>query len=143
MKLDKKQMYKKCIVVLICLSIVGNLAHGTVLCFGSNGHIELESAFHERCYDPVHSSAPNQNQLSPEAEHEKGKHCGPCVDVPISIGLAKIFHTSTKLNPTFPAPVTNMIVLTDKFDFSAYNSASNTFSATSYFTPLRTVILLV
>ncbi len=143
MKLDEKQMYKKCIVVLICLSIVGNLAHGTVLCFGSDGHTELESAFHERCGDPVHSSAPDPKKLSRKAEHEICKHCGPCVDIPISIGLAKISQTSTKLNPTFPAPVTNMIVLTDKFDFSAYNSALYTFAATSYFTPLRTVVLLV
>lgn len=143
MKLDKKQMYKKCIVVLICLSIVSNLAHGTVLCFGSDGHIEIEAAFHECCDHPVHSSAPDQNQLSCEAEYEISKHCGPCIDIPISIGLAKISRTSTKLNPTFPAPVINMVVLTDKFDFSAYNSASNTFAATSYFTPLRTVILLV
>jgi len=142
-KLDKKQMYKKCFVVLICLSIAGNLAHGTVLCFGSDGHTELESAFHERCDDPVHSYAPDQSQLSSEDEHEICKHCGPCVDIPISIGLAKISHTSTKLNSPFPAPVTNMIVFTDKFDFSAYNSATNAFSATSYFAPLRTVILLV
>ena len=143
MNLDKKQLYKRCIVVLICLSIAGNLVHGTVLCFGADGHTELESAFHERCDHPVHSYASDQNQLSCESEHERGKHCEPCVDVPISIGLAKISHTSTKLNSTFPVPVTNMIVLTDKFDFPAYNSASNTFAATSYFAPLRTVILLV
>ncbi len=143
MKLAKKQMYKKCFIVLICLLIAGNLTHGTVLCFGADGHIELESAFHERCDHPVHSYPSDQNQLSSEAEHEIGKHCGSCVDVAISIGLAKISRASTQLNPTFPAPVANMIVLTDKFDFSAYNSASNTFSATSYFTPLRTVILLV
>ena len=142
-KLAKKQMYKKCIVVLICLLIAGNFTHQTVLCFGADGHIELEFAFHERCGHPVHSYASDQNQLSFEAEHEIGEHCEPCVDVPISIGLAKISHPSTKLNSTFPAPVTNVIVLTDKFDFSAYNSASNTFTATSYFTPLRTVILLV
>ena len=143
MKLAKKQMYKKCFVVLICLLIAGNLTHGTVLCFGADGHTELESAFHEHCDDPVHSSAPDQNQLSYEAEHEKGKHCEPCVDVPISIGLAKISRASTKLNPAFPAQVTNMIVLTDKYNLPAYNSASNTFAAPSYFTPLRTVILLV
>ena len=143
MKLAKKQMYKKCFVVLICLLIAGNLTHGTVLCFGADGHIELESAFHERCDHPVHSYPSDQNQLSSEAEHEIGKHCGSCVDVAISIGLAKISRASTQLNPTFPAPVANMIVLTDKFDFSAYNSATNTFAAPSYFTPLRTVILLV
>ena len=143
MKLAKKQMYKKCFVVLICLLIAGNSAHGTVLCFGADGHTEFESAFHERCDDPVHSYASDQNQLSYEAEHEIGKHCGPCVDVPISIGLAKISRASTQLNPIFPAPATNVIVATDKLNFSICNFASNTFAATSYFTPLRTVILLV
>jgi len=142
-KLAKKQMYKKCIAVFICLLIAGNLTHGTVLCFGSDGHIEIESAFHERCDHPVHSYASDQNQLSSEAEHEIGKHCGPCVDVLIFIGLAKISRASTQLNPIFPAPATNVIVATDKLNFSICNFASNTFIATSYFTPLRTVILLV
>jgi len=136
-------MYRKSIVVLICLLIVGNSAHGTVLCSGADGHIEIESAFHERCDDPVHSQPAGQKQLSYEADHQKSKHCEPCVDVPISIGLAKIARASKQLNPTFPAPVTNVIVAADKLNFSAYNSASNTFAATSYFTPLRTVILVV
>jgi len=141
--LAKKQMYKKCFVVFICLLIAGNLTHGTVLCFGADGHIELESAFHERCDHPVHSYPSDQNQLSSEAEHETGKHCGSCVDVAISIGLAKISRSSTQLNPTFQVPATNVILSTDKLSFSVCNFASNTFAATSYFTPLRTVILLV
>ena len=142
-KIAGKQMYKKCIVVLICLLIVGNPAHRVVLCFGAEGHIEIEPAFHERCDDPVHSYASDKNQLSFEAGHEKGKHCEPCVDVPISIGLAKISHVSKQLNLTLPVPATNVIVAADKFNFSAYNSAPNAFDATSYFTPLRTVILVV
>lgn len=142
-KIAKKQLYKKCIVVFICLLIAGNLTHSTVLCFGADGHIELESAFRKCCNDLVHSSASDQKQFSPEAEHEIGKHCGPCVDVPISIGLAKISRASTQLNPIFPAPATNVIVATDKLNFSVCNFASSTFVATSYFTPLRTVILLV
>ena len=143
MNLAKKQMYKKCFVVFICLLIAGNLTHGTVLCFGADGHIELESAFHERCDHPVHSYPSDQNQVSSEAEHEIGEHCEPCVDVPISIGLAKITLVPEQLNSTFPAPATNVVVLANKFNLSAYNFASNTFAAPSYFTPLRTVILLV
>ncbi|MBA7484223.1 hypothetical protein ES707_19747 [subsurface metagenome] len=143
MKLAKKQMYKKYFVVFICLLIAGNSAQGVVLCFGGDGHIELESAFHKQCEDPVHSYTSEQNQLSYQVDHIKGKHCAPCVDVPISIGLAKISHTPKQLNPTFPVPATNMIVGTDKPNSSAYNFAPNTFVATSYFTPLRTVILLV
>lgn len=136
-------MCKKYVVVFICLLIIGNLAQGTVLCFGADGHIELEYAFHKCCDHQVHSSATGQNQLSREAGHEKDKHCEPCVDIPISIGLAKIFHTPKRLNPTFPVPATNVIVLIDNLIFSAYNSISNTLETTSYFTPLRTVILLV
>ena len=144
-KIAKKQMYKKCIIVFICLLIASNSAHGTVLCFGADGHTEIESAFHERCNDPVHSHAPEENQLSYNANHEKTKHkhCEPCVDIPIYISLAKISHTPKQLNPTFPVPATNTIIGADKPDSSAYNSASSTFVATSYFTPLRTVILLV
>lgn len=144
LKLAKKQTYKKCIVVFICFLIAGNLAHWKVLCcFGADGHIEIESAFHERCNDPVHSYAPGQNQLSYKAHHVEGKHCEPCVDIPISIGLVKISHIPKQLNPTFPVTATNIIIGAYKPNYSAYNFTSNTFAATSYFTPLRTVILLV
>ncbi len=142
-KRAKKQIYKECVIVLICLLIVGNSAHGTVLCFGSDGHIEIESAFHERCDDPAHSQPTDQKQLSYQSDHVKDKHCEPCVDIPISTDLAKITSVPKHLNSTFPAPVTNVIVLADKFNLSAYNSASSAFDATSYFTPLRSVILLI
>jgi hypothetical protein len=121
----------------------GNLAHGAVLCFGVDGHIEIESAFHERCDDPAHSQPTDQNQLSYQSDHVKDKHCEPCVDIPISIGLAKIARLPKQLNFTFPAPATNVIVLANKFDLSAYNSDSSAFDAASYFTPLCTVILLI
>jgi len=136
-------MYKKCIVVLICLLIIGNLGEGTVLCFGADGHIEIESAFHERCDDPAHSQPTDQKQLSYQSDHIKDKNCEPCVDIPISISFAKISRVTKQLNPTFPVLSTNVIILTDKLDFSAYNSISNTFVDTSYFTPLCTVILLI
>ncbi len=143
MKLARKQIYKKCFVVLICLIMFGNLAHGVVLCFGSDGHIEFESAFHERCDDSAHSQPTDQNQLSYQVDHVEDRHCEPCVDIPIYIGLAKIARVSKQLNSTFPAPVTNVIVLANKFNLSAYNSASNSFDAAPYFTPLCTVILLI
>jgi len=142
-KLARKQIYKKCFVVLICLLMFGNLAHGAVLCFGSDGHIEIESAFHERCDDSAHSQPTDQNQLSYQVDHVEDRHCEPCVDIPISISLAKITRVSKQLNSTFPVPPTNVIVLANKFKLSAYNSASNTFDAAPYFTPLCTVILLI
>ena len=140
-KRARKQIYKKCFVVLICLLIAGNSTHGVVLCFGVDGHIEIESAFHERCDDPAHSQPTDQKQLSYQSDHIKDKHCEPCVDIPISIGLAKITRVSKQLNSTFPAPA--VVVLANRFNLSAYNLPSSAFDAASYFTPLCTVILLI
>ncbi|MHC4456936.1 MAG: hypothetical protein ACYS0I_07555 [Planctomycetota bacterium] len=143
-KIAKKQICKKCVIVLICLLICGNSAQGSVLCFGADGHTEIELAFQQRCNEPrVYSQPANQNELCHQVDHEQDKHCEPCVDVPLSFGLAKIAFAPKQLNPTFQLPVINIIAAGDCFNFSAYNSASNTFAATSYFTPLRTVILLV
>jgi len=137
-------MYKKSIVMVICLLMVGDSTKGTVLCFGADGHIEIESAFHERCDNPADCCASDKNQLSSEAVRVKGKHCEPCVDFPISTGLAKISRPPKQQpNPTFPVVATNVIVAADKLNSSACNSAPNTFDATSYFTLLRTVVLLV
>ncbi len=142
-KRAKKQIYKKCIVVLICLLIIGNSAHGAVLCLGSDGQIEIESTFQERCDDAADPQPTDQKQLSCHSDHTKNKICEPCVDIPICIGLAKITRVSKRLNSTFPARATNAIVLANKFNLSAYNSASSAFDAASYFTPLCTVILLI
>jgi len=142
MKLTGKKLGKKCIVMLICLLIIGNLAQGTVLCFGADGHVELEPAFHNHCDHPFHSDASDQNQHFHEADHEKSKHCKPCVDIPISIGLAKISHPPKQSNPTSPVPAVNVIADTDKINYSAFDLISNTSVDISYFTPLRTVILL-
>lgn len=141
--LAKKKRYRKYVVVLICLSIAGNLAHWKVMCYGADGHIELESALHERCNDPDHFSASDQTTLPSQAGHEICKHCGPCVDVPICIGLAKISRSTQQLNPIFLIPSANILIDFYKHNSSEYNLAANTFSDTSYFTPLQTVILLV
>ena len=140
-KIARKQIYKKCFVVLICLLTVGSSARGVVLCFGVDGHIEIESAFHERCDDSAHSQPTEKKQISYQVDHVEDRHCEPCVDIPIFISLAKISRASKQLNSAFPA--TNVIVLANKFNLSAYNSASSAFDAAPYFTPLRTVILLI
>ncbi len=131
-KRARKQIYKKCFVVLICLLMFGSVACGAVLCFGSEGRVSIKLKPTDCCDEYL--SIPVQ--ASPNS-------CVKCIDIPIYIGLAKITRVSKQLNFTFPAPVTNMIVAGDKLNFSAYNSASNTFDATSYFTHLRTVILLI
>jgi len=136
-------MYKKCVIVFLCISIAANLIHWKVLCFGADGHVELESAFHKCCEDPDYSSAPDQNELFYEAGHETCKHCGPCVDIPISNDLVQISNTPQKIITKFPVPSTYMLIDTDEHSSSVYHLVSNSFTDTSYFRPLRTVILVV
>jgi hypothetical protein len=142
MDLARKDLCRKYIAGLVCLFLLGNSVHGTVLCFGADGHIEFESAFHKQCSSCADSESSEQIRFSCEAEHEEAKHCGPCVDVPISIGLAKISQAPEQLNPLLAFLVTDVVVAADEFDFFAHNLSSNTFADTSYFTPLRTIILL-
>ena len=128
----RKQIYKKCFVVFICLLVFGNLARGAVLCLGTDECASIELGPADCCHEfhgvPV--------QPSPNS-------CGQCVDIPIYAGLEKINRVTKQLNSSFPAPAANVIVLVNKFNLSAYNSASSVFEPTSYFAPLCTVILLI
>lgn len=141
-KVARKQRYK-CVAVLVCLLIAGNSVHGTVLCFGTDGHVEIEPTFHERCNDPAHSKHTEQKQPSYQVNHVENEHCRPCLDFPISTGLVKIARTPKQLNRAFSAPATTVIAPADQFNLSAYNSASISFGAAPYFVPLGTVVLLI
>ena len=129
-KLVRKQIYKNCFVVLICLLVFGNLARGAVLCFGPDECVSIELRPADCCCEfhgvPV--------QPSPNS-------CAQCIDIPIYTGLEKINRVAKQLNSTFSAPA--VIVPANKFSLSAYNSASGASEAASYFTPLCTVILLI
>ena len=143
MKKARKHVYKKCVVVLICLLIAGNLTHGAVLCLGSGDHIEIESAFHNRCGDHSHYQQAKQKRLSDQNDHITARHCEPCVDVPITIGMTKRGRTIEQLNSTFQVPAAKTIVPDGRFNNSAYSLGSNIFDPVSYFVPLRAIILLI
>lgn len=145
MNVAGKYVCKEFAAVLVCLSLIGNCAYGTVLCFGADGHVEFESAFHMQCKNHVHSQSTNHGLHSSEDNHEHDKHChsGQCVDVPVSFGLVKISQTPEQLSLAFAGLAADAIVAVEQSDCSEHLPASNAFVAGSYFSPLRTVILLV
>ena len=128
----RRPIYKECFVMLICLLIFGSVACGVALCFDSEGRVSLKLKPTDCCDEYLGIPV----QTFPDL-------CVKCIDIPISISLAKITRVSKQLNSTFPTPAANVIVPANKFNLSAYNLASNTFEAASYFTPLRAVILLI
>lgn len=133
----------KCVAVLVCVLIAGSSVQGVVLCFGTDGHVEIETVFHERCNDSAHSQHAEHKDSSYQVGHVENEHCGPCVDFPLAIGLEKITRTSKQLNHTFSSPERTVISPADSLNLSAHNSASITFDAAGYFDPLCTVVLLI
>jgi len=142
-KVHGKTISKECVALLLCVFVAVNSVQGTVLCFGSDGHIEFESAFHERCAHHD-DSLPADHDGHCETDHARDRHChqGRCVDVPIDVGLAKISQTSEKLDRAFAAVAADAILAIEQLGCLESGPASNAFFATSYFSPLRTVILL-
>ena len=137
-KAIRKQRFK-CLAALVCLLMAGNSVHGAVLCFGTDGHVEIEPTFHERCSAPAHSLHTEQQPLSYQVNHEESEHCRPCVDIPISATSVKITRTLKQLNSAFSIPATTVIASAEPSN----HSASITFDAARHFVPLRTVILLI
>ena len=139
-----KDVCRKSVALLVCLFVAANSVQGTVLCFGADGHVEFELAFHERCTDHDHSRPSEHDRHSSDAGHEEDGRChnGPCVDVPVDVGLARISQTTEQLDSAFAAIVADVIAALEQFDYLEHNLVSNTFFDTSYFGPLRTIILL-
>lgn len=131
MKIAGKQIYKKCLVVLICLLVFSNLAHSS-LCLGSDKYVSIElgpADCSDKCFCVPFQPDPNP--------------CGQCVDIPIYTGLDKVDRVAKQLNSSCSVPAANVILPADKFNLSVYYSASGAFDVASYFPPLSTVILLI
>ena len=129
----------KFFAIFVCLLMAFNSVQGAVLCLGTSGHVEIESAFHERCTPPTHAQHAEPQQLSRWVAHEKGEHCGPCIDIPISTTPVKITRLLKKPNSVFSAPVTTVIA-------SAYPSdplAPVAFNVPPHFVQMQPVILLI
>jgi hypothetical protein len=123
--------------------MIGNMAQGVVLCLGADGHAEFELAFHQPCDGEDHSHHAEQKQLVYHEDHENDKHCGPCVDIPLSVSYAKASRVWKQMSRSHAIPLTHMIGTADIPGSSAYDFTSNNITDNSCTTILRTVILLV
>lgn len=146
MKLAGRDVRRRCVALFVCLFTAASSVHGTVLCFGADGHIEFESVFHEQCADHDHSWSLYHWHDFSDAEHEGNRHChyGRCVDVSVDVALARIsrIQMTEQLDRTVDAVCADLIVAVGQVGYSVHFSASNTLFDTSYFDPLRTIILL-
>jgi len=135
--------FKEYVTVLICLAIIGNWLHAPVVCLGANGHIELESAFHERCHDTAcFQTAHEDPRLHTSNTPQNDKHCGHCIDIPVPVHLINVSRTTKSLDTVSASPLADVASIAQTQILSTNTLAANFFAAIPYFTPLRTVILL-
>lgn len=111
----RKQIYKKSLIVLICLLMFGNLAHGVMLCFGSEGHVSIEIKSIDCCDEylgvPVQAAAESCGNSS----YSEGEDpCGDCIDIPLPgscITKRPTFFVTKKSSPLEILPGTIISVL--------------------------------
>ncbi len=137
----KNRVFKKYLCVFVCLVIAGNVSQGVVVCFGADGHIAVEGAFHEDHCGGAHSEHSGNTPLSLDHTHGDDEHCHPCVDVPIPAETAKNSRLTQIQKLAFFTSLPAELVRTG-ISFSTFTSAFDGSADSPYFTGLRTVIIL-
>ena len=141
-----KLIRKSCIVclsVMLCFLLAVSGTQTVVLCYGEDGHIAIEAAW-SSCCSKI-SEGPSQvcSADSPEKGFSSERDCGACVDIPTSIGFAAVAKESGRGNPAIPASGIIAFAVVDSCDFSEYQSVPEPFVPPSYFSSLRSIVLLI
>jgi len=140
----QKSIRRQHIALILCLFVAVSSVHGTVLCFGADGHVEYESAFHQQCIDQDHAWLSHGSHSS-EADHDEDKHShhGSCVDIPFDLGLVQFFKLTEQLDRPVATFDPDAAIAVWPSDFTEHNPASANFLTGSYFSPLSTIVILV
>lgn len=128
------------LVRFVLIAVVGCNSYGNVLCFGNDGHVAIEPAFHDHCghdHDHGHHSHSDADHRQ-DADRFLTVSCSPCTDVMV----ATDFEPARTKNLTPSVFVHSGIDLTtDPVSFDHGRHGCNA-DPSSYFTPLRTIVLL-
>jgi hypothetical protein len=82
--------------MLACLTIAGTGVDAGVLCFQADGDVALEMGRNASCV-PFGAVSPSAESSDSTAALSAGADpCGPCKDIPVSVGKAAIRHASSR-----------------------------------------------
>ena len=132
-------------VLLFCMLVAPGAAMGTVVCIGSDGHVQLEAARHGRCRSlTVPPAAWQSSTGGPRAEAD---HCGACVDLPVLIGDTREYSGAVAAPPaqlSVSVPVLTVSVAVLGTDLTpALSLVASPLFLRPVILALRTVILLI
>jgi hypothetical protein len=128
--------------VLIILLLAFSNSQAVVLCIGEDGHIAVEVASSDCCTSASAGIAEADATRPADDGHSDDDHCGSCVDIPL-FGGAYTLSTTKNENPTDTDAAAMGVLPIETIRTSGPGLAVESFTHTSYFTPLRSVILLI
>lgn len=147
-KLARKQIYKKCVIMLICLPIFGSLARGAVLCFGSDGHVSIEFKRTGRCDEsqgiPVQASSNScTNANYSESMHSGGNY----TDIPLSSNCVTKRITSFVTEKSSPLKILPKIIISVSTNDTISTNKERVAKSGNYvsdtLTSIRTTVLII
>jgi len=115
-----------------------------VLCRGENGHIAIEAAASGCCVELSISDLVAGDRLTSTGNEAPPRdHCGECLDIPISTGLATIPKDRGSVGPAAPTPACGAGVVSQQPEFSGFQPLPRPSVLPGYPPPLRSIILLI
>ncbi len=114
--------------MLLSLVAMLNASQTMVLCAGHDGHVAVEVAGHNHC----------------RGEHASDSHCCPCTDIPIPIAPCTEHRAANEVVPGSAHPAAPLsLPHAPKADVESVLASASTLLVTSYYAPLRSVVLQV
>lgn len=132
-----------CLSIQMCLLLSVSGLQMAVVCHSEDGHVAIEAANSDGCTTLPAGPSRESSVASAEERFSSKNTCGACVDVPLSLGVAMVTKKPYRANPASPASTTIAFATVNSFDLSEYQLASHPFTPAPYFSPLRSIILLI
>jgi len=137
-------MIKHKIIILLSVSICFSHVNGlfTVICHGANGHIAVEPVSHNHCECHESDGSGHQKEISESGIDLSSEH-SHCKDTLAASGVVFSVrkNTKTQLDKVFVQGLYQKSISNHMISSFRYPLLWNT-ELSSFFTPLRTVIIL-
>lgn len=131
-----------CFSLQLCLPASEGIG-GLVLCQGEDGHIALEAA-ESGCCTKVSTGDPVQSRVAFAGNEPPSQdHCGDCLDIPLSVGLATIPKDRCSASPAAPIPAASAITASNTPELSGFQPLQGPSTLLGYPPDLCSIILLI
>jgi len=133
------------LMTVISLLAILNVLRVPVLCVGRDGHVAVEPAGHEHCAHAghQHDEEAGKADVAPHC-HVEGAPCRSCTDIPILTGVSESpIKSSDGITCVFFSVDCSVSSGAIDGDVGAASLGPSNASGSTYFIPLRSIVLQV